>query len=321
MQTVLRSLLTDCTEGIPLSRTKALQLIPHLSPLAEEIMACARLTAWGGENPIFSCGIINAKSGRCAEDCSFCAQSSHYSTQASVYPLLDITTLYKHANHLASHGVTRMGVVTSGTAPTERDFEYLCEAATLITEKLPIKLCASLGILTHEKAVRLKQAGFTSYHHNLETAASHYPKICTTHNFATRLNTVKNALAAGLRVCSGGIFGLGENWEQRIELADCLASLRVHSIPINFLMPIAGTPLEGAPPLTPTEALTIIALFRLMNPTTDIVICGGSSQTLGQWKPLFHQAGANGLMVGDYLTTKGANFLDDMALIQTLAKR
>ena len=286
--------------------------------LASEVLALARLAAWQGGAQAFSCGIINAKSGLCAENCSFCAQSSHYTTKTTVYPLLDASTLYKHAERLASRGVTYMGIVTSGTSPSKADFDRLCETATRITANLPIKLCASLGIISLEKALLLKEAGFPSYHHNLETAASYYPQICTTHTYETRLNTVKNLLQSGLRVCSGGIFGLGESWEQRIELAHCLSSLGVSSIPINFLMPISGTPLEKKEALSPIEALHIIALFRLMNPKGDIVLCGGSSQTLKQWKPLYYQAGANGLMVGDYLTTKGADVDADMSLVRAV---
>lgn len=328
------SIEPNTTDPLPLDYAR--KLIPYLSAttdkantggktgpansprLASEILALARLTAWNSGKQAFSCGIINAKSGLCAEDCTFCAQSRHYATQTTVYPLLSPSTLYKHAESLASHGVGYMGIVTSGTAPSQADFERLCETATHITAHLPIKLCASLGIISLEKALLLKEAGFTSYHHNLETAASHYPHICSTHPYEVRLRTVKNLLQSGLRVCSGGIFGLGETWEQRIELAHCLSSLAVHSIPINFLMPIPGTPLEASPPLSPTEALHIIALFRLMNPTADIVLCGGSSQTLKQWKALYYQAGANGLMVGDYLTARGADFNDDMALVNSL---
>lgn len=286
--------------------------------LASEVLALARLAAWQGGAQAFSCGIINAKSGLCAENCSFCAQSSHYASKTTAYPLLDASTLYKHAERLASRGVTHMGIVTSGTSPSKADFDRLCETAALITANLPIKLCASLGIISLEKALLLKEAGFTTYHHNLETAASYYPQICTTHTYETRLNTVKNLLQSGLRVCSGGIFGLGESWDQRIELAHCLSTLGVNSIPINFLMPIPGTPLEKRPPLSPIEALHIIALFRLMNPKTDIVLCGGSSQTLKHWKALYYQAGANGLMVGDYLTTKGTDVDTDMALVRTV---
>lgn len=288
---------------------------------ASKDLAFARLAAWQGGIQAFSCSIINAKSGLCAENCSFCAQSSHYTTKSKAYPLLDASTLYKHAERLASRGVTYMGIVTSGTSPSKADFDSLCETAALITANLPIKLCASLGVVSLEEALLLKEAGFTSYHHNLETAASYYPKICTTHTYETRLNTVKNLLQSGLRVCSGGIFGLGESWEQRIELAHCLSSLGVNSIPINFLMPIPGTPLENREPLSPTEALHIIALFRLMNPKADIVLCGGSSQTLKQWKALYYQAGANGLMVGDYLTTKGADLDADMALVRSVCPK
>lgn len=266
----------------------------------------------------FTCGIINARSGRCTEDCAFCAQSRHYHTNTPVYPLVDKDTLLRRARELARHGVTRMGIVTAGAGPGEADFDRICAAAGRIRREVEIALCASLGVLTRAKAVRLKDAGFTSYHHNLETARSYYPAICTSHDYERRCETVRLAAEAGLRVCSGGLFGLGESWEQRIELAATLRELNVDSIPINFLMPIPGTPLEKAPRLRPEEGLAVVALFRLMHPGRDIVICGGRTTTLGNWDLPALFSCANGMMVGDYLTEKGGPFERDMALAREL---
>lgn len=270
---------------------------------------------------VFTCGISNAKSGRCPEDCAFCAQSAHYRTGAPIYPLQDETSLLRRAEALARSGAARFGIVASGTAPTEAELDRLCAAATRITREVDIQLCGSLGQLTPERAVRLRQAGFTSYHHNLETAASHFQAICTTHAYETDLETVRTARAAGFRVCSGGIFGLGESPEQRIELALTLADLEVDSIPINFLNPIPGTPLAETLPLSPGEALRSIALFRLLHPKRDILVCGGREKTLGTWQAWLFAAGANGMMTGNYLTTSGCSFADDNALLSTLGLR
>ncbi len=268
-----------------------------------------------------TCGIINAKSGRCPENCAFCAQSSHYRTESPVYPLCDTETLLRRAEELAANNVDRFGIVTSGTALSDRDLDALCESALRIGREVRISLCASLGLLTPERAVRLREAGFTSYHHNLETSASHFPSICTTHAYAQDLDTVRVARAAGFRVCSCGIFGLGETWEQRIELAGTLAELGVDSLPLNFLNPIPGTPLENASLLPPSEALRVVALMRLLNPGRDILICGGRAKTLGEWQSWVFAAGANGVMTGNYLTTAGCAFCEDAEMYDVLGLR
>lgn len=269
----------------------------------------------------FTCGIINAKSGRCPEDCAFCAQSARYDTGVSAYPLKSGVELFRRAEALAAAGVDYMGIVISGATPTGPDLERICRTAAEVTARLPIRLCASLGLLSKDQAAALKEAGFTSYHHNLETGRSYYPRVCTSHSYTLRLETVKTALAAGFRVCSGGIFGLGEPWADRLELARTLADLGVHSIPINFLTPIKGTPLEGAAGLGPAEALAVIALFRALNKDKDIVVCGGRSRTLGREERSLFAAGANGLMVGDYLTTKGGPLERDMEMLKELGLR
>ena len=312
--------LANILHNQPVGFEQARQVIKAVESQAGallDLMAVARLQSVGP--PAFSCGIINAKSGHCQEDCAFCAQSIRNQADAlAVYPLLDADTLCRRAERLAGQGVDYMGIVTSGTAPTEQDFAKILAAALLIKKQVGIKLCASLGLLDHPKALALKQAGFTSYHHNLETAASFFPTICSTHGFSQRLATVRNAKAAGLRVCCGGIFGLGESWEQRIELAMTLRELDVDSIPINFLNPIAGTIFERCGPLKPFTAMAIIAMFRLLHPARDLVICGGRTYNLGHWENMVFSAGANGIMVGDYLTTAGGNFNKDMDMFNVL---
>lgn len=278
----------------------------------------AAALAAGKDGARFTCGIINAKSGRCSEDCAFCAQSRYHMTGTPVHPLLPASKIHERACLLAENGVTRMGIVTSGAGPSEADFDKICAIARKIREDVGIELCASLGALDEGKALRLKQAGFGSYHHNLETARSFYPAICSTHSYESRCETVRQAGRAGLRVCSGGLFGLGESWEERIELAVTLRELNVDSIPVNFLMPVAGTRLAGAKPVGLLEGLGILSLFRLMHPERDIVLCGGRGATLGEWDRLAALGLANGVMVGDYLTEKGSPFARDMRMLREM---
>lgn len=323
MHPTLRAILEAVSASRPLSPEQAGSLLDSLpdsetrAPLPQLFSLAGLACAQGGSKP-FTCGIINAKSGRCAENCAFCAQSGYHKTGSPVYALIPREKLLERAALLADAGVTYMGIVTSGTGPTQRDFAAICEAAAYITERVGIRLCASLGVLHPEQATALKQAGFTSYHHNLETSAGYYPRVCSTHEHSIRVDTVRVALAAGLRVCSGGIFGLGESWQDRLELALELAALNVHSIPVNFLTPIPGTPLENASGLRAVEALAVIALFRLLHPSRDIVICGGRSRTLAEWQHCLFLAGANGLMVGDYLTTRGGALDADLSMLREL---
>lgn len=321
MHPVLTTLLPHVINGSPLSSGQASALVPLLEDHLLDILAFARLSASCSGTEAFLCGIINAKSGRCAEDCAFCAQSAHHATDSPVYPLVSRDALLARADELARAGVDFMGIVISGTAPTAADFNRLLDDAWHIRATSGLKLCASLGLLRGDQAQALKQAGFTSYHHNLETARSHYAAICGSHAYEERERTVSLARDAGLRVCSGGIFGLGESWNQRLEMANTLTGLDVSSIPINFLNPIPGTPLQHSPLLPASEALGLVALYRLMHPSRDLVICGGRATTLGEWDRLLFSAGANGLMVGDYLTTSGRPFARDREMLAGLGIR
>lgn len=312
------SLLALVLQGDALSASEALPLVQHLPGHMLDLLASARLQSTRSAARPFTCAIVNAKSGSCSEDCRFCAQSRHYPTGVTVYPLVGQDDLLRWAERYAAAGVNRMGIVISGARPTKSEFERLCQAMQRIQQDVGIGVCASLGLLTVEQGQMLREAGCTRYHHNLETARSHYPSICTTHAFEKRMQTVRNAREAGLEVCSGGLFGLGESWEQRVELASTLTTLDVNAIPINFLTPIQGTPLGASPLLPPEEALCIIALFRLMHPGRDIIVCGGRTHVLGDWAKWVFAAGANGLMTGDYLTTKGGTLADDRALMERL---
>lgn len=314
----MHKLLAKRQADTALTAQQAADLIPLLPDRLLDLMATAQLVTSAGASQPFTCGIVNAKSGRCPEDCRFCAQSIHYRTETPVYPLLPTDQLISRAESYAQAGMDYCGFVMSGARPTPAELDRLCETAARIVARVPIKLCASLGTLKEEQALRLKQAGFTSYHHNLETAPGFYAQACPSHDFAQRAQTVKYAKAAGLRVCCGGLFGLGESWHDRLALFSILSELDVDAIPVNFLTAVPGTPLENMPRLPVPDALGIIALMRLMHPDRDIVICGGRRHVLGRFETLALPAGANGLMVGDYLTTSGGPLALDQEMLHVL---
>ena len=268
------------------------------------------------KDTVFTCGILNAKSGYCSQDCAFCAQSVHFDTGVKTYPLVEENTIIEKALYLEDAGATRFSIVTSGFKLNDQEIDIVCQAVNRIIEKTNLIICSSLGTLNETIANKLKQSGITNYHHNLETARSFFHKICTTHDYDDDIETVKVAKKFGLKVCSGGIFGLGENWEQRVELGFTLKELNVDSIPINFLNPISGTALENQAVMSSMEALKCIAIFRMINPDKDIVICGGRETALKEDQDKLFSAGANGLMIGNYLTTMGRNIETDIEMIK-----
>jgi biotin synthase len=254
------------------------------------------------------CAIINAKSGRCSEDCTFCAQSAHYPTRIKKYSLRSESDLLEAAGQARASGAARFSLVTSGRSLLRpKELERVCRVISSLAGKGMISPCASLGLLTPELAEALKKAGLVRYHHNLETGPKYYPSICTTHSFSDRLATLRLAREAGFSLCSGGIFGLGETLDDRLEMAFLLKKMQVDSVPLNFLNPIPGTPLASQPPLPPLEILKSIALFRLILPEADIRTCGGRENSLRTLQPLMYLAGCNGTMIGNYLTTAGRN--------------
>lgn len=264
------------------------------------------------------CSIVNAKSGRCGENCKFCAQSAHYNTGVQVYPLLSAEEIIEKAKEAKSAGAHMFGIVTSGTKiALEKEWKEIYRAIEGINN-LGIKACASLGLLDEQRAEELKRRGLFRYHHNLETAESFFPNICSTHDYKEDIDTVKLAKKTGLSICSGGIIGLGEKIEHRIEMALTLRQLDVDSIPINILNPIKGTPLENVIPLHPVEILVTIAIFRFLLPDKDIKLCGGKEKNLRQLLPLGIVAGCNSLMTGNYLTTTGRDTQLDLELIKDL---
>lgn len=319
MPDIFSQCLQDVLNGQALTPKQAQELLVLLPQKFTAIIALAGMA--NKDKKPFTCGIINAKSGHCTEDCAFCSQSLYNVKNSTTYDLISDEVIYKHACLLAEQGVHRMGIVTSGAKPNASDFEKLCLLSDRIIKNTGLKLCASLGLLENDQAKSLKQSGISSYHHNLEASRSFYPSICSTHSYDLRENTIKVAKDNDLRTCSGGLFGMGESWKQRLELSKALQKLDVDSIPINFLIPMAGTRLENAVPLKAQETLTIIAIMRLMHPHKDIIVCGGRAHNLGEWDNSIFFAGANGVMVGDYLTTKGSPFERDMEILETLGFR
>ncbi len=265
-----------------------------------------------------TCAIVNAKSGRCPSDCKFCAQSARYRTGAPEYPLLPEDELLAAAEAAARAGVDRFSFVVSGIRLTRQELDRLCEVLHRCRREFPeLKLCASLGQLGEEELISLKEAGLSRYHHNLETAESFYPTICTTQAWRDRLETARRAKRVGLSLCCGGIFGLGEGPEEIISLAETLSALAADSVPVNFLHPIPGTPLENARYLTPFKCLAILTVLRFILPQAEIRVCGGREYNLRDLQAL-SLFPANALMVGNYLTTRGRNLSDDRQMIEDL---
>lgn len=265
------------------------------------------------------CSIINAKSGRCPENCAFCAQSAHHSSDVPVYELVDEESLVAGAREAERNGSSCYGIVTSGTTVGKgAELERICRALATIRRETSIDPSCSLGLLDEETARLLSEAGAVTYHHNLETARSFFPSICTTHDYEEDIQTVRAAKKAGMSVCCGGIFGLGESPAQRVEMAMTLRELEVDSVPLNFLNPIEGTRLAGSKLITPQECLITIAIYRLLLPAKTITVCGGREKNLRDLQSWMFFAGANGTMIGNYLTTSGRSTADDWQMLQDL---
>jgi biotin synthase len=264
------------------------------------------------------CSIVNAKSGACSEDCAYCAQSLHHSTEVAVYPLISVDRMVEAAASAKRNKAKRFCIVTSGRGiDSSTDLETIAQGVRRVREA-GLSPCATLGTLTRDQLGYLKDAGLHRFHHNIETSRDHFPRICTTHSFDERLEVLAHARAVGLSTCSGGILGMGETMEDRIKMAFTLRELDVDSVPINFLMPIMGTPFEKIDAISPLEALHAIALFRFILPNKEIRICAGRGSALGQLHPLIFSAGADGFMIGNYLTTSGLDPEDDLRLIRQL---
>jgi biotin synthase len=262
--------------------------------------------------------LVNAKSGRCPEDCSFCAQSSFYDTSIKKYPLLSKEELFERAKEAKEAGAASFCLVCAYRDPPEKDFQHICEAIKEIRSNVEIEVNVSLGFMTLSRARELKKLGVKRYNHNLETAESYFAKICNTHEFSDRVNTAKIVKEAGLQLCSGGIIGMGESVTQRIELAFSLASLNPDEVPINILIGREGTPLAETETLHPLEAIKTIAVWRFIMPKTILKLAGGREVHLKDNEKLALKAGANGIITGGYLTTGGNQANRDIAMIREI---
>ncbi len=300
--------------------SEKIQILELLTLSDEALFSSAtalRQKAFG--NGVELCAIINARSGQCTMDCAFCSQSKHHQVQAvPTFPLLSTAALQERLDILSDYPLRRVGIVTSGGALHAEDVQSLMTTLERMPKHWQGRLCGSLGRLPALALTQLAKAGLTRYHHNLESSEAFYPHICTTQTWQERCATVMRAQTAGLQCCVGGLFGLGESWEDRIDFAFALRDLGIEHVPINFLHAHAGTPLAHRPPLSTAEALRIIALFRHVLPTATLRICGGRPGTLGERQSHIFAAGANALMTGDYLTTKGKGIEDDCRMIEAL---
>lgn len=265
-------------------------------------------------NNVSLCSIINGRSGKCSEDCKFCAQSGHHHTGIETYSFLEVNQIVEDCKKHADKGVHRYSIVTAGRTLKGKDLETACKAYKKMSDACEIELCGSHGLLDEEAFKALKANGITMYHENIETSRRNFPNICTTHTYDEKIECIKLAQSIGLKVCSGGIIGMGETFEDRIDMAVSLAELGVHSIPINALMAIKGTAYENIEPLTEPEILRTIAIFRFLNPTADIRLAAGRILMEDSGKKAF-LSGANATLTGDLLTTSGNNIEEDKKML------
>jgi len=268
-------------------------------------------------NGLDLCSIVNARSGACPEDCTFCAQSAGSRAGAKVYPLVSKEVVRDAACEARKNGARRFCVVTSGRSVSDKDIHRLARLIGVVSE-CGLKPCATLGIMNRDALGELKAAGLHRYHHNLETSEAFFPNICGSHSYQDKINTIHAAAEEGLSICSGGLFGMGESWEDRVDMALALRELNVDSIPVNFLVPIKGTPLGNRTPLPAAEALRIIAIYRLIMPDKEIRVCGGRDLVLKENNHKIFGAGADGFLIGNYLTTTGRDPEEDLRMIREM---
>ena len=287
------------------------------TPLEELSEEAYRLQKQFCGNHIDLCTIVNGRSGRCGENCKYCAQAACHKTGVDTYGFLPQEQIMAHAKANQDAGANRFSIVTSGGALSGKEFEMAIDVYKEMRRTLSIDLCASHGLLTRSQFRRLREVGVTSSHHNIETSERYFPEICTTHSYADRIRTIKMAQAEGLCVCSGGIIGMGETWKDRFDMAFALQELGIESIPLNSLMAIPGTPLEHLTPLSGDEILRTIAIFRFINPTANIRL-GAGRKLLPENGATAFLAGASASITGNMLTTSGTTIAEDMELIKEL---
>ena len=312
----INNLKEKIKNGYVITREEAIEV--YNSDYDELTKAADELREYLCGNDFDVCTIINAKSGKCSENCKFCAQSGHYHTNVKEYDLLDEETIVQDALDKYNRGIPRYSMVASGKGLTPKDIDKICSITRKIYEKAPgIKVCISGGIISEESFEKLKAAGITRIHNNLETSRNFFPEICTTHTYDQKIETIKAAQEAGMEICSGGLIGLGEDFKDRIDMALQLRDLDVHSVPINLLNPIKNTPLENNEPLPMEEVNRTCATFRFIMPKALIRLAGGRA-LMEEFGESAFKSGANAAISGVLLTTKGISIEDDMKRIKDL---
>lgn len=312
---MITTLQKKVINGGTLSREEAILLSSaQLEPLCE---AADQIRRHFCGNAFDMCSIINGKSGKCPEDCKYCAQSSHYSADTAVYPLLSTDEILREAKANAADGILRFSIVTSGKRLSDQEVEQVCDSFRKIRETCGISLCASMGLLSQKQFKMLKSAGVVRYHNNLETSRRFFPHICTTHTYEDKIQAIRDARESGLTVCSGGIIGLGETMEDRIDMALTLRDLQIRSVPTNVLNPIPGTPLEHNAPLPEDEVCRTAAIFRFLLPDSILRMAGGRGLMEDQGRRVF-RSGANGAITQNMLTTGGIAVREDRQLAEEL---
>ncbi len=314
MQTV-NKLKQKILNGGVLTKDEAMSLVE--TNLIELCDAANEIREKLNGTKINTCTILNGKSGLCPENCKYCAQSAHHNTPVDEYPMLAAEEIVKRGIENAEQGVDRFSVVTAGLRLSDAEVDVLCEAYSQIKERTELELCSSNGLLSYEQFSRLRAAGVTRIHNNLETSRRFFPYICTTHTYDDKVETIRAAKRAGMEICSGGIIGMGETMEDRIDMALDLRELCVKSIPINVLMPIEGTALESREPLTDEEILRTVAIYRFINPSADIRLAGGRKLLRDNGRNAF-LSGANASIIGNMLTSIGNNVDEDFAMFEEI---
>ena len=304
--------------GNQITREEALKL--YEEPLEKVCHAADEIRRFFCKDRFDLCTIVNGKSGKCSENCKFCAQSAYYHTSAKEYPLLETDEIVRQAAYNAERGIGRYSIVTSGRSLNDTEIEQMCEAIRAVKAKVGIEVCVSFGLLTEEQYCRVREAGASRVHNNLETSKRNFPNVCTTHTFDDKVAAIKAARAAGLSVCSGGIMGLGETIEDRIDMALVLRELGVKSIPVNMLNPIPGTPYEENARLTVDDMKRIVAVYRFIHPDAAIRLAGGRGLMEDKGEGCF-RSGANAAISGDMLTTAGYSIETDMEMLEKLGYR
>jgi biotin synthase len=312
--------------GDLITKTEAL-LLTQIEGQADILQLCEaadRIRQACCGNIVDLCSIINVKSGNCSENCSFCSQSVyHPGDESPLYGLKSSEEILEQAKVAEANGAKRFCLVSQGrgpkySSPKSQEFAKILETVRQISEQTSIKPCCALGEVTPDQAQALREAGVTRYNHNLEASENFYPDIVSSHSWRDRVETVKNLKAAGIQACTGGIMGMGESWEDRVDLALALRELAVESVPINLLNPRAGTPLGHLPKLDPYEALKAIAIFRFILPQQILRYAGGREAIMGELQSLGLKAGINAMLVGHYLTTLGQPLQQDYAMLESL---